>query len=79
MLETFEFERIDQVSPFLGAAVDAFGGNKNKASITKVLAKFFELNINLKRKLTKPRWIENKFLGLAIMIHEFKVTEKKLF
>lgn len=79
MIEASNFERIDQVSSFLGAIFDVFCGNVNKASVTEVFILYSDLNIIMKSELAQPFWTGEELSKIAKLVPEFEAGRTKLF
>ena len=79
LLQASDFDRIDKVSPFLGAMADSFCGNSRKAEITKVYTRYVDLLHFATRNHFVPGWSASDIATLRTMIREFKIVGKQVF
>lgn len=79
LLQGFDFERIEKVSPFLGAMADSFCGNSRKAKITQFYTRYVDLLHFVTRKLSALGWNASAINTLRRKICDFKLLGKLIF
>lgn len=67
VFETFNLEKVDQASSFLGAISDIFWTNEAGAYSTKVFEIYVDLLVSLSMKVVDPGWTDEE-------LHELQKT-----
>lgn len=72
MLEAAEYDSIDIVSPFIGAAIDALCGEEGDTLITVSFSRFLELTKLMYRRGMERTWNQGQFIDFSENIMQIK-------
>ena len=79
MLEASDLDRIDEVSPFLGAIIDRCCGETKNAPVTTVFTLYVNLLNEIHCRGRTPGWTDEDLGRLDRSIRDFKTIGKSVF